>query len=92
LVKKATDTATIEGRWNEAARVSEPPIISRIEKAMMIKETRGYQEAEADVAGGLGEGLAGGELTCVDAVNGFVAQQEGQVRHRIEDSVSHSSG
>lgn len=50
-----------------------------------------HQKAEADVTSSLDPRLAGGELARVDAVNGLIAQQQGQIRHRVEDGVGHSS-
>jgi len=48
-----------------------------------------HDEAEADVAGRLDAGLARGELARVHAVDGLVADEEGQVGQGVEDGIGH---
>ena len=49
----------------------------------------GHKEAEADVASGLDAGLSSRELARIDAIDGLVAEQEGQIGHGVEDRVGH---
>ncbi|GAB1200234.1 hypothetical protein APSETT444_009604 [Aspergillus pseudonomiae] len=48
-----------------------------------------HEEAEADVAGCFDAGFAGGELAGVDAVDGLVTEEQGEVGHGVEDGVGH---
>lgn len=49
----------------------------------------GHEEAEADVACCFNAGFPGGELAGVDAVDGLVAEEEGEVGAGVEDGVGH---
>lgn len=53
------------------------------------KRDGGHEEAEADVACCFDAGFAGGELVGVDAVDGLVTDEQGQVGHGVEDGVGH---
>lgn len=48
-----------------------------------------HEAAEADIAGGFNTRLASREFTRVYSIDGFIAQQQGQVGHGVEDGVRH---